>query len=478
EVPERQSDLESTQRESRGYSAEIFKLKAQLEEARDQTEAVRRENKTGEGGRNVHEVDKARRRLEMEKEELQAALEEAESALEQPRTFHQRKFQHYTSPGGGQGSRTQLELAQVRQDIDRRIAEKEEEFESTRKNHQRAMDSMAATVDAEAKGKAEVQRQKKKLEQDINELEVALDSANRARADADKTVKNRKWKTSSASVTRPASRPCRLSASSTCSPPSLTSCAPSSNPRRERARKAAESERMEASDRIGELSASKRVSQRHQAQAGGRHQRYAGDLDEQHNEARNARSAPRRPPWTRSASPTRSASSRSTRCTPRRPAPDGENALKELQARLDAAEGGAAKGGKRELAKLESRVRDLEGELDAEQRRHQRDAEERQEVRAPTQGAVELVEKLQSKVKAYKRQVEEAEEIAATINLAKFRKVQHDLEESEERAEVAEQSLTKFRSKSRTSVSVTRGPAPPPPGGTFLHRMQFLYKPA
>jgi len=37
----------------------------------------------GEGGRNVHEIDKARRRLEVEKEELQAALEEAESALEQ-----------------------------------------------------------------------------------------------------------------------------------------------------------------------------------------------------------------------------------------------------------------------------------------------------------------------------------------------------------------------------------------------------------
>jgi chromosome segregation ATPase len=34
-----------------------------------------------EGGRSVHEVEKARRRLEMEKEELQAALEEAESAF-------------------------------------------------------------------------------------------------------------------------------------------------------------------------------------------------------------------------------------------------------------------------------------------------------------------------------------------------------------------------------------------------------------
>ena len=37
----------------------------------------------GDGGRSIHELDKQRRRLEVEKEELQGALEEAEGALEQ-----------------------------------------------------------------------------------------------------------------------------------------------------------------------------------------------------------------------------------------------------------------------------------------------------------------------------------------------------------------------------------------------------------
>ena len=50
----------------------------------------------------------------------------------------------------------------------------------------------------------------------------------------------------------------------------------------------------------------------------------------------------------------------------------------------------------------------------------------------------ELVDKLQNKVKSYKKQIEEAEEIAA-LNLAKFRKVQADLESSEERADINEQ---------------------------------------
>ena len=55
----------------------------------------------------------------------------------------------------------------------------------------------------------------------------------------------------------------------------------------------------------------------------------------------------------------------------------------------------------------------------------------------------ELVDKLQNKVKSYKKQIEEAEEIAA-LNLAKYRKVQADLESSEERADINEQVKVKL----------------------------------
>ena len=57
------------------------------------------------------------------------------------------------------------------------------------KNHQRALDSMQASLEAEARGKVEAMRMKKKLESDINELEVALDGANRGRAEAEKNIK-------------------------------------------------------------------------------------------------------------------------------------------------------------------------------------------------------------------------------------------------------------------------------------------------
>ena len=44
----------------------------------------------------------------------------------------------------------------------------------------------------------------------------------------------------------------------------------------------------------------------------------------------------------------------------------------------------------------------------------------------------------------YRRQLEEAEEIAA-LNLAKYRKVQQELEEAEVRANLSEQALAKSK---------------------------------
>lgn len=75
----------------------------------------------------------------------------------------------------------------------------------------------------------------------------------------------------------------------------------------------------------------------------------------------------------------------------------------------------------------------------------------------------QLIENLQAKIKTYKRQVEEAEEIAA-VNLAKYRKIQQEIEDSEERADQAEQALQKLRAKNRSSVSVNRGVSTAPGG--------------
>ena len=62
----------------------------------------------------------------------------------------------------------------------------------------------------------------------------------------------------------------------------------------------------------------------------------------------------------------------------------------------------------------------------------------------------ELATKLQAKIKTYKKQIEEAEEIAA-LNLAKFRQVQTNLTGSTERADLNEQALAKTRARARSA---------------------------
>merc|ERR1719190_105745 len=180
------AELDAAHSEARNYSNERFRLKTATDEAVEQLDIVKRENKNladeikdlldqlGDGGRSIHELDKQRRRLEAEKEELQAALEEAEGALE----AEENKV-----------LRAQLELGQVKQEIDRRIAEKEEEFNNTRKNHGRAMESLQASLESEQRAKADALRVKKKLESDINEFEIALDHANKANNEALKSIK-------------------------------------------------------------------------------------------------------------------------------------------------------------------------------------------------------------------------------------------------------------------------------------------------
>merc|ERR1711920_1145304 len=85
--------------------------------------------------------------------------------------------------------RLTVEMSQNKQDFERRLAEKEEEVDNTRRNGQRALESMQTTLDSESKARAEAIRTKKKLEGDFNDLEIQLGHSNRQAADSQKQVK-------------------------------------------------------------------------------------------------------------------------------------------------------------------------------------------------------------------------------------------------------------------------------------------------
>merc|ERR1711956_46324 len=137
-----------------------------------------------------------------------------------------------------------------------------------------------------------------------------------------------------------------------------------------------------------------------------------------------------------------------------------ESQIGELDQRLTEANEIASKGGRAAMAKLESRIRELEIELGGSQSKtsdtfkgfqkagrikelqFQLDEDHKNQDRMS-----ELAGKLQQKIKTYKKQIEEAEEIAA-LNLAKYRKAQQELEEAEERSKLAGNSLSIARAAS------------------------------
>lgn len=145
--------------------------------------------------------------------------------------------------------------------------------------------------------------------------------------------------------------------------------------------------------------------------------------------------------------------------------------IREITVRLEEAEAFAQREGKRQIAKLQARIRDLENELEADQRRLREAAAsarkfERQwketvqasdEDRRQVAELTSITDQLTMKCKTYKRMIEEAEDVAS-ITMNKYRKAQSLIDEAEQRADMAEKNLQTVRRSRSMSVSreVTR----------------------
>ncbi|XP_058509104.1 myosin-16-like [Solea solea] len=468
---ELQLELESSQKESRSYMTELYKLKTAYEESQDHIETVRKENKTlseeikelvdqlGEGGRSVHELQKAKKKLEVEKEELQLALEEAETSLEVEE---------------GKLVRVQLELAQVKADIDRRIHEKEEEFEVTRKNHARAVESLQASLEAEAKGRAEALRMKKKMEGDLNEMEIQLEHANRNNAELVKTLKKlqQQIKDLQVQMDEDARQHEELREKFSLQERRLCLMQGEMEELRggleasERARKQIEQELVDTTERFSEISMHNQSLTILKRKLEADLTRVSSENEELISEFRAADERAKKAVTdaTRLCEELRQEQERSSHLE--RIKKNQEQNLKDLTMKLEEAEQLALKAGKRTIQKLETRIKELENGLDQEQKRHTetvkalRKGERRlkelifqtEEDHKTNQRMQELVEKLQNKLKCYKRQIEEAEE-QANSSLSKYRKTIHELDDAEERADMAEMALNKMRTRNRASTA-------------------------
>merc|ERR1712227_1103864 len=463
-------DLDVAQKDCRNASSELFRVKNAYDESILQLEEVRRENKSlsneikdimdqiSEGGRSIHEIDKIRKRLEAEKMELQAALEEAEGALEQEEN---------------KVLRAQLELTQVRQEIERRIAEKEEEFQATRKNFGKAIDNMQSALEQESKGKAEALRMKKKLESDVGELEVYLDHANAANVETQKVIKryHQQIRDLQAKLEEEqrAKEVCRdqfIAADRRAH--SMQNALEESRTlleQADRARRVTEQELADTNEQLSELTCQNQAIAGAKRKLEAESQTLSGDLDEMASEAGISDEKAKKAMVDAAHLAEELRAEQDLAVSFEKDRKLLECQVKDVQQRLDEAEVNALKGGKRAMNKMESRIRELNSELDAENRRF---ADANKNLRKSERHIKELtfasdedrknhermqilIDQLQGKIKAYKKQIEEAEEIAA-LNLAKFRQAQNNLGDATERADMNDQAIAKLKAKGRASV--------------------------
>uniref|UniRef100_A0A671VYH4 Myosin, heavy chain 7B, cardiac muscle, beta a n=1 Tax=Sparus aurata TaxID=8175 RepID=A0A671VYH4_SPAAU len=460
-----QSELETSQKESRGLSTDLFKLKNSYEEALDHLETLKRENKNlqeeiadlsdqiSQGAKTIHELEKMKKGLDMEKSEIQAALEEAEGALE-----------HEES----KTLRIQLELNQMKADVDRKLAEKDEEIDNLRRSHQRTLESMQTTLDAEAKSRNEALRLKKKMEGDLNEMEVQLSHANRQASESQKLLRNLQIqiKDIQLELDDTAHQNEELKEQAAMMERRNTLLAAEVEELRalleqnDRARKLAEHELLEATERVNLLHSQNTglINQKKKLESD--LSMLSSEVDDAVQECHNAEEKAKKAITDAAMMAEELKKEQDTSSHLERMKKNMEQTIKDLQMRLDEAEQIALKGGKKQVQKLEARVKELENELESEQKKSQeyqkgvRKYERRikelsyqaEEDRKNLARLQDLIDKLQAKVKSYKRQAEEAEE-QANSNLSKYRKLQHELEDAEERADMAETQVDKLRTE-------------------------------
>merc|ERR1711973_43113 len=137
-----------------------------------------------------------------------------------------------------------------------------------------------------------------------------------------------------------------------------------------------------------------------------------------------------------------------------------ENEVRSLSVKIEEIETNSVATSKRTIQKMEIRITELEEMINVEKKSH---ASTMSELHGKTRQIKELVlqseedrkniiilqeslDKLNEKIKMYKRQLEEQEGIS-NANIMRVKKFQRELECAENRAEEAESTLNQFRSR-------------------------------
>merc|ERR1712228_1015931 len=358
---------------------------------------------------------------------------------------------------------------------ERRLGEKDEEFAMIKKNQAKALDSMQSALETESKGKAEAVRMKKKLESDAADLGLALEHAIAGNAETQNTIKKyaeqvrdaqakvdeeSRLKSIAADAKVTADRKAAAMQNALEEGRALLETA-------DRQRRSAEQELADTNETLADLPNTSQSIAAGKRKLEAEFNQLGADLDEMTNEARLSEDKAARAMVDAARLADELRCEQDLAMNLEKDKKILEAQCKDAATRADEAEVSALKGGRKAMIKMETRIRELESELDAESRRFgdinknlrksERSIKELafagDEDRKNHERMQALIDQLQGKVKSYKKQIEEAEEIAA-LNLAKYRKVAGALGDAAAEADANEQAAAMRKARARSASLV------------------------
>ncbi|XP_061174920.1 myosin heavy chain, non-muscle-like isoform X2 [Saccostrea echinata] len=460
------NERDNAERESREKETKILNLQRELEEMREMYEkaekgrlASQREledlvSTSSDVGKNVHELEKAKRTLESQVEEQRNTIEELEDELQ---CSEDAKL------------RLEVNMQALKTQLERELQGKEEAVEDQKKLLLRQLRDMEAELEDERKQKAIAVNGRKKLENDLKDFMQQVEMANKVKDDAVKQLRRIQAQMKENQRELDEARLAREEMQGTVK----------ENERKiksldaeilqlqedlaaaEKAKRNAEAERDELQDELSSFTTGKSALLEEKRRMEARLQQLEEELEEEQSNSEMLNDKARKAMNQVEQLTTELNTERSLTQKMENQRSTLERQNKELKEKLAELENQIRTRTKATIAALEGKVANLEEQLDVEtkertqlQRLLRRQdkklkdfAIQAEDERRHADQYKEQVEKMNNRVKALKRQIDEAEEEITRVNAQK-RKLQRDLDEQMEQNESASReisSLKKYR---------------------------------
>uniref|UniRef100_A0A3B4ETY2 Myosin-9 n=1 Tax=Pundamilia nyererei TaxID=303518 RepID=A0A3B4ETY2_9CICH len=453
--------------EAREKETRTLALTRELEALREVKEELDRNNKLlraemedlvsskDDVGKNVHELEKAKRAMEQQLEEMKTQLEELEDELQ---ATEDAKL------------RLEVNMQAMKAQYERDLAGRDEMGEEKKRALVKQVREMEMELEDERKQRSAAVAGRKKLELDLKELEAAIDMANKNRDEALKQLK--KLQAQMKDLIRELDDT-RLSRDEI-----LTQSKETEKKLKgmeadmlqmqeelaaaERVKRQAQQERDELQDEINNQAAKNAQVAEERRRLEARIAQLEEELEEEQCNTELVNDRLKKAMLQTDQMNVELTAERSTsqRVEGARSQLDRQN--KELKLKLQELEGTVKSKYKANMAALEAKIGQLEEQLDIETRERQtatklvrRSEKKLKEVilqvddeRRNTEQYKDQVDKLNSRMKQLKRQLEEAEEEAQRANASR-RKLQRELEDATESADAMNREVNSLKSKLR-----------------------------